>query len=156
MLAWRRVDRSLRSLLLASGLAMAGSVVVFAGVRPSLTWSAAVFALLGFLAGIRTLTGSALGLAVAGDDKVGGMGLRRDSAPGPRSAGERLSARAPALGSGGGQGRGRTADLPIFSRTLYQLSYLTGPGWLCDRPGSAEPGRVECPSGGACRGADGI
>ena len=28
---------------------------------------------------------------------------------------------------GGGQGRGRTADLPIFSRTLYQLSYLTSP-----------------------------
>ena len=24
----------------------------------------------------------------------------------------------------GGQRRGRTADLPIFSRTLYQLSYL--------------------------------
>ena len=26
----------------------------------------------------------------------------------------------------GGQGRGRTADLPLFRRTLYQLSYLTG------------------------------
>ncbi len=26
----------------------------------------------------------------------------------------------------GGQGRGRTADLTIFSRALYQLSYLTG------------------------------
>ena len=25
----------------------------------------------------------------------------------------------------GGQGRGRTADLTIFSRALYQLSYLT-------------------------------
>jgi hypothetical protein len=28
-------------------------------------------------------------------------------------------------GSGGGQGRGRTADTTIFSRVLYQLSYLT-------------------------------
>lgn len=27
---------------------------------------------------------------------------------------------------GGGQGRGRTADTTIFSRVLYQLSYLTG------------------------------
>ena len=26
----------------------------------------------------------------------------------------------------GGQGRSRTADLPLFRRTLYQLSYLTG------------------------------
>jgi hypothetical protein len=25
-----------------------------------------------------------------------------------------------------GQGRGRTADTTIFSRVLYQLSYLTG------------------------------
>ena len=44
----------------------------------------------------------------------------------------------------GGQGRGRTADLTIFSRALYQLSYLTGP--------------VRTPAGtGAGRsGADGI
>lgn len=31
-----------------------------------------------------------------------------------------------AADSAGGQGRGRTADLTIFSRALYQLSYLTG------------------------------
>jgi hypothetical protein len=29
-------------------------------------------------------------------------------------------------GERGGQGRSRTADLPLFRRTLYQLSYLTG------------------------------
>ena len=29
-------------------------------------------------------------------------------------------------GGRGGQGRSRTADLPLFRRTLYQLSYLTG------------------------------
>ena len=28
------------------------------------------------------------------------------------------------LGKGGAQGRGRTADTAIFSRMLYQLSYL--------------------------------
>jgi hypothetical protein len=39
----------------------------------------------------------------------------------------------------GGQGRDRTADLPIFSRTLYQLSYLTRNGAdRCDvRPAMA-------------------
>ncbi len=38
----------------------------------------------------------------------------------------------------GGQGRGRTADLTIFSRALYQLSYLTGLG---SRRAAAKPVR---------------
>jgi hypothetical protein len=33
----------------------------------------------------------------------------------------------------GGQGRYRTADLAIFSRALYQLSYLTGGAGRADR-----------------------
>ena len=42
----------------------------------------------------------------------------------------------------GGQGRGRTADLTIFSRALYQLSYLTGqPAGAAGAggPGDAQP-----------------
>ena len=41
----------------------------------------------------------------------------------------------------GGQGRGRTADLTIFSRALYQLSYLTGlpAAARAGRPGDARP-----------------
>jgi hypothetical protein len=46
-----------------------------------------------------------------------------------------------------GQGRGRTADLTIFSRALYQLSYLTG-GVLTERSTAGVTGR--------CSGADGI
>ena len=41
-------------------------------------------------------------------------------------------------GAGGGQGRGRTADLAIFSRALFQLSYLTRCG--TGRPRSAGRG----------------
>src|SRR4029077_20399569 len=33
-----------------------------------------------------------------------------------------------ALG-GGGEGRTRTGDTPVFSRVLYQLSYLAAGGW---------------------------
>ena len=36
------------------------------------------------------------------------------------------AAQKPSSGGVCGQGRGRTADLTIFSRALYQLSYLTG------------------------------
>src|SRR5215211_157662 len=41
------------------------------------------------------------------------------------SAWSRCPARSLARGSGG-QGRDRTADLAVFSRTLYRLSYLPG------------------------------
>jgi hypothetical protein len=39
----------------------------------------------------------------------------------------------------GGQGQNRTADTAIFSRVLYQLSYLTGrfAGPSVERPGAA-------------------
>jgi hypothetical protein len=38
------------------------------------------------------------------------------------------SAETAELGEPGGQGRDRTADLAVFSRTLYRLSYLPGDG----------------------------
>ena len=42
-----------------------------------------------------------------------------------------------------GQGRTRTSDTPVFSRVLYQLSYLAR------RPIVADLFRVECPPGRA-------
>lgn len=43
--------------------------------------------------------------------------------------------RRPGQGRCGGQGRDRTADLAVFSRTLYRLSYLPGgPGRHCSGP----------------------
>ncbi len=50
----------------------------------------------------------------------------------------------------GGQGRGRTADLTIFSRALYQLSYLTGLRARAAR--AAEP--VRTPAGTRPAGAE--
>jgi hypothetical protein len=44
----------------------------------------------------------------------------------------------------GGQGRFRSADLPLFRRTLFRLSYLTSQGAtsVADVPGRTEdPGR---------------
>src|SRR5829696_2335079 len=45
---------------------------------------------------------------------------------GARPAGGVSPAGLAELGEPGGQGRDRTADLAVFSRTLYRLSYLPG------------------------------
>ena len=54
----------------------------------------------------------------------------------------------------GGQGRGRTADLTIFSRALYQLSYLTGLRARAAR--AAGPVRTPAGTSAGRSGADGI
>jgi predicted MFS family arabinose efflux permease len=65
-----------RRLLVGLALAMAGAVAVFGAWRPALGVSALLFTLLAFLAGARTFTGSATGLAVAPRDKLLAMRVR--------------------------------------------------------------------------------
>jgi hypothetical protein len=45
------------------------------------------------------------------------------------------------LGAGGGQGRDRSADLPLFRRTLFQLSYLSSLGARRVYPTDREPSK---------------
>jgi hypothetical protein len=61
---------------------------------------------------------------------VGSSGLARANGEGQNRTRERRQAR-PVVGSSGlaranGEGQNRTADTTIFSRVLYQLSYLAG------------------------------
>jgi predicted MFS family arabinose efflux permease len=75
-LARRLVDPSARSPLVLLALALAGAVLVFGAYRPAVWVSAVLFGLLAFLAGARTFTGSARGLAVAPQHKLLAMRLR--------------------------------------------------------------------------------
>jgi predicted MFS family arabinose efflux permease len=65
-----------RRVLIGTTLAAAGAVVLFTSAQTALWQSAALFALLSFLGGARTLAGGTLGLAVAPDHKLAVMGLR--------------------------------------------------------------------------------
>lgn len=75
-LARRWADRSARPLVAALALALAAGVATFGAVRPSLAWSAVLFAVLGFLGGARTLVGSALGLSAGRADALQAMSVR--------------------------------------------------------------------------------
>jgi predicted MFS family arabinose efflux permease len=70
------VDGREQQLLVVLGLASAATVWVLGAVHPSLLFSVGVFAVFSFLAGGRTLAGSALGLGAASDRRLGVMGLR--------------------------------------------------------------------------------
>jgi predicted MFS family arabinose efflux permease len=72
----RLVDRHLRTLLVALPLAAAATVAVLGVVRPSLWFSLTVFCVLSFLAGGRTLAGSARGLDLAPELRLGVTGVR--------------------------------------------------------------------------------
>ncbi len=76
MLAGRFANAHASALLIVLGLAAAAAVAVFASVRVGLWPCAALFAFLCFLAGGRTLAGSAFGLTAAPDLKLAVMGLR--------------------------------------------------------------------------------
>jgi predicted MFS family arabinose efflux permease len=76
LLARRRVARSPRQLLALCGLGLALATAAFGVLRPDVWFSAALFALMVLLAGSRTLSGSAAGLAAAPRDEVGVMSIR--------------------------------------------------------------------------------
>jgi predicted MFS family arabinose efflux permease len=72
----RWVDTYSRRLLVALALAAAATVVVLYAVRPSVWFSVAAFAALSFIAGGRTLAGSARGLGLAPELRLGVTGVR--------------------------------------------------------------------------------
>jgi predicted MFS family arabinose efflux permease len=72
----RWVDAYSRRLLVALALAAAATVVVLYAVRPSVWFSVASFAALSFIAGGRTLAGSARGLGLAPELRLGVTGVR--------------------------------------------------------------------------------
>jgi MFS transporter, DHA1 family, inner membrane transport protein len=72
----RLVDEHGRTLLVALALGAAATVTVLGAVRPSAWFSLAVFSLLAFLAGGRTLAGSARGLDLAPELRLGVTGVR--------------------------------------------------------------------------------
>ena len=72
----RWVDTHSRLLLVALALSAAATVAVVGAFRPSVGFSVAVFALLCFIAGGRTLAGSARGLGLAPELRLGVTGVR--------------------------------------------------------------------------------
>jgi MFS transporter, DHA1 family, inner membrane transport protein len=72
----RLVDEHARTLLVALALGAAATVAVLGAVRPSAWFSLAVFSLISFLAGGRTLAGSARGLDLAPELRLGVTGVR--------------------------------------------------------------------------------
>jgi MFS transporter, DHA1 family, inner membrane transport protein len=72
----RWVDSHSRLLLVALALSAAATVAVVGAVRPSVWFSVAVFSLLCFIAGGRTLAGSARGLGLAPELRLGVTGVR--------------------------------------------------------------------------------
>jgi MFS transporter, DHA1 family, inner membrane transport protein len=65
-----------RKLVIGLELSLAAGVAAFAATRPGLLFSAGLFACLVFLAGGRTLAGSAIGLDAAGKDKLAATSIR--------------------------------------------------------------------------------
>jgi predicted MFS family arabinose efflux permease len=70
------VDEHARTLLVGLALAASVTVAVLGAVRPSAWFSLAVFSVLSFLAGGRTLAGGARGLDLAQDLRLGVTGVR--------------------------------------------------------------------------------
>jgi MFS transporter, DHA1 family, inner membrane transport protein len=75
-LARRWVDRRPRTLLIGGALVSAVGVATFGAARPSPVWSAVVLGALAFVAGARTIAGSARGLAIAPSCKLQAMSVR--------------------------------------------------------------------------------
>src|SRR4029079_17679626 len=73
----RLVDAYARRLLVALAISAAVTVTVLYSVRPSVWFSVAAFAALSFIAGGRTLAGSARGLGLAPELRLGVTGVRR-------------------------------------------------------------------------------
>jgi predicted MFS family arabinose efflux permease len=78
-LARRWVDRAAFPLSVVLAGVMAAAVLVFTTTHPSLVISVALFAVVAFLGGARTIAGSALGLHLGGSDRLRAMSLRTAS-----------------------------------------------------------------------------
>ncbi len=76
LLVRRRLSAAARPVLRGFGLALAVGVAAFGIVRPGIGFSAALLAGLVFLAGGRTLAGSATGLDAAPEQKIGVTSVR--------------------------------------------------------------------------------
>jgi predicted MFS family arabinose efflux permease len=72
----RWVDAYSRRLLVALAVSAAVTVVVLYAVRPAVWFTVAAFAVLSFIAGGRTLAGSARGLGLAPELRLGVTGVR--------------------------------------------------------------------------------
>jgi predicted MFS family arabinose efflux permease len=72
----RLVDEHARLLLVGLALSAAVTVAVLGAVRPSVWFSVTLFAILSFIAGGRTLAGSARGLGLAQELRLGVTGVR--------------------------------------------------------------------------------
>jgi predicted MFS family arabinose efflux permease len=72
----RWVDAYTRRLLVALAISAAAIVAVLYALRPALWFTIAAFALLSFIAGGRTLAGSARGLGLAPEVRLGVTGVR--------------------------------------------------------------------------------
>ena len=72
----RWVDAHGRLLLIALALSAAATIAVLGSTRPSVWFTLAMFSLLSFLAGGRTLAGSARGLGLAPELRLGVTGVR--------------------------------------------------------------------------------
>jgi predicted MFS family arabinose efflux permease len=94
----RLVDDHLRALLVGTPLAAAVTVAVLGAVRPSAWFSFAVFAVLSFIAGGRTLAGSAAGLDLAPELRLGVTGVRTGALQGGYFVGAAVGGAALALG----------------------------------------------------------
>jgi len=75
-LARRFAEHLTRAILISFALAAAVGAAAFGTVRPALAVSALILGVLGFLAGGRTLAGSAFGLGAAPERRLAVMGLR--------------------------------------------------------------------------------
>jgi MFS transporter, DHA1 family, inner membrane transport protein len=94
----RLVDEHLRVLLVATPLAAAVAVAALGAIRPSHWFSFAAFAALAFIAGGRTLAGSARSLDLAPELRLGVTGVRTGALQGGYFVGAAVGGAALALG----------------------------------------------------------
>ncbi len=76
LVARRAVERDARGVILRTGPALAGAVVLFGALRPGALVSGGLFATAAAIAGARILAGNAAGLAAAPELRVGAVSAR--------------------------------------------------------------------------------
>jgi DHA1 family inner membrane transport protein len=123
----RLVDDHLRWLLVALPLAAGVTVALLGAVRPSAWFSLAVFAALSFFAGGRTLAGSARGLDLAPELRLGVTGVRTAALQGGYFVGAAVGGAA--LAAGG---------YPALGLTLAALFAAASIPHLLPRPESPQ------------------
>ncbi len=125
----RLVDDHLRALLVGTPLAAAVTVAVLGAVRPSAWFTFLVFAVLAFIAGGRTLAGSARGLDLAPELRLGVTGVRTGALQGGYFLGAAVGGAALALGG--------YAALGLTLAALFACAAV--PHLLPARPESPQP-----------------